>query len=93
MVRLSKIAFLTLIFIALHHFVSARKVTILLYSTDEIRSVMFTPLGGEYEIVYGDSQITRVLKNEIIQLSLEGESVSVKDLGHNFGSYPEKVVR
>ncbi|MBI5219048.1 MAG: SpoIID/LytB domain-containing protein [Bacteroidia bacterium] len=62
----------------------AQKINVRVFSAKEVKSVVFTTMEGEYDIIV-DTITRRFDINNVIQVSVVGEKISVRSLDGNLG--------
>ena len=73
--------------------IGSQTVHISIYNSLGVKSVMFTPTSGEYEVYADGIALFRMLKNEIIQLTLVSKKVELKSLSKTYGRFNTIKIR
>ena len=85
------ISFVAILFIAFN--VNSQTVKISIYNDMQVKTVMFTPTSGEYEIFANNTSLIRILKNEIIQLYFSDGKIGVKSLSKFYGLFSKVDIK
>ncbi len=58
-----------------------------------VKTIMFTPTSGEYEIFADNKSVLRILKNEIIQIYSQKGKVGLKSLSKSYGLFSKVEIK